>query len=125
MKGRKLRRIGGRWGFTLVEVLVALVILATALLSLAAAAGLAVRQLHYSQTDTEWWTAVQLQLEELSGQGFQNVADGSATVEGYPMSWTVSGSDPKTVTVEVTRTRRNGQVVVDTLLLILPSADTL
>lgn len=125
MKGRKLRRIGGRWGFTLVEVMVALVILATALLSLAAAAGLAVRQLYYSQTDTEWWTAVQLQLEELSSQGFQNVADGSATVEGYPMSWTVSGPDPKTVTVEVTRTRRNGQVVVDTLLLIMPSADTL
>ena len=125
MKHRECRRIGGRGGFTLVEVLVAILILGITLLSLAAATGLSYRQISYSKRDADWSVAVQQQLEGLTGDGYRNVTSGSGTVDGYPMTWTVTGTDPKTVTLEVSRTLRSGQVVVDTLVLIMPAADTL
>ena len=125
MKHRECRRIDGRGGFTLVEVLVAILILGITLLSLAAATGLSYRQISYGKRDADWSVAVQQQLEGLTGDGYRNVTSGSGTVDGYPMTWTVTGTDPKMVTLEVSRTLRSGQVVVDTLVLIMPSADTL
>lgn len=126
MKHRKCRRNSWRRGFVLVEVLVAIIILGATLLSLSAASALAYRQISYGLRDADWSAAVQQQLEELTGDGYRNVTSGSGAIYGYPMTWTVTGTDPKTVTLEVTRTLRSGQVVVvDTLLLILPAADTL
>lgn len=120
-----LRRLRHERGVSLVEVMVGIVILALALLSLSAASGLAARQLYYSRTDSQWSAAVQQKLEELGSQGFANVSNGSGVVQGYNMTWTVTGTDPKTVKLMVQRQTRLGQIVVDTLLMSLVAADSL
>jgi Tfp pilus assembly protein PilV len=99
MSAQKRNRIRGERGVALVEVIVGIMVLATLLLSLAAASGLAARQLYYSRRDMDLWSALQAQAE--------------------------SGTDPQVVTIVASWTNRAGQSVADTLVLVLPSADTL
>lgn len=112
-------------GISLVEVLVTIVILAGALLSLAAASGHAARQLYHSRTDMNYWAAVQATADSISSVGYLNLSNGSATAGGYPMNWSVSGTDPKTVVLRMQRTSRTGQVIRDSLVMYFPAADTL
>ena len=116
--------LADRRGISLVEILVALTILAGALLSLASAAGLASRQLLSGRTDLNAWAASQSQAEDLMSRDFDTISSGSATVHGYPMAWTVSGTNPKKVLVEVDWTNRSGRVVADTLVLYRAQPDT-
>jgi hypothetical protein len=109
----------------LVEVIVGIMVLATLLLSLAAASGLAARQLYYSRRDMDLWSALQAQAESLQWRGYGNIVDGSGTRQGHPMTWAVAGTDPQVVTIVASWTNRAGQSVADTLVLVLPSADTL
>jgi hypothetical protein len=109
----------------LVEVIVGIMVLATLLLSLAAASGLAARQLYYSRRDMDLWSALQAQAESLQWRGYGNIVDGSGTRQGHPMKWAVTGTDPQVVTIVASWTNRAGQSVADTLVLVLPSADTL
>jgi prepilin-type N-terminal cleavage/methylation domain-containing protein len=119
------KRLQGEAGFTLAEIMVCIVILGTTLLSLTAASGYAARELSASRRDLTWWAVAQTQLESLAAEGFKDVASDSATVQGVPMTWTVAGTDPKTVTLVVRHVNSVGGTVRDTLLLILPSSDTL
>ena len=97
--------LADRRGVSLVEILVALTILSGTLLSLASAAGLASRQLLSGRTDLNAWA-------------------GSATVHGYPMTWTVSGTNPKKVLLEMDWTNGRGLVVTDTVVLYRAEPDT-
>lgn len=112
-------------GISLVEVLVTIVILAGALMSLAAASGHAARQLYHSRTDMNYWAAVQATADSIASVGYDNLANGSATVQGYPMNWSVSGTDPKTLILRTQRTNRTGDVLQDSLVMYFPAADTL
>ena len=109
--------LADRRGVSLVEILVALTILAGALLSLAGAAGLASRHLLSGRTDLNAWAASQSQVEDLMSRGFDTISSGSATVEGFPMVWTVSGTNPKKVLLEMDWTNRSGRLVTDTVVL--------
>lgn len=109
-------RIRDERGVSLVEILIGVVILAVALLGLAAAGGVAARQVYSGRQDMSRWAAIQHQLEYLVSQGYDEVADGSTTVQGYPMSWTVTGDDPKQITVVMTREDYQGNSVNDTLI---------
>jgi prepilin-type N-terminal cleavage/methylation domain-containing protein len=107
----------GERGFSLVEVLVAVMVLSVTLLGLSAAGGAAARQVHKGRTDMQAWAAVHQQVEGLKRVGYDCVTDSSAVVQGYPIAWTVSGTNPKQVLLTVDRTKFSGAAVQDTLLL--------
>ena len=112
-------------GISLVEVLVAIIILSGALASLAAAGGHAARQVAGSRRDLNLSAAVQSQMETLRAVGYKGISGDTAVVQGYRMEWTVSGTDPKEVVLEVHWTSRAGYAVRDTVVLNFPSLDTL
>jgi Tfp pilus assembly protein PilV len=117
--------VRGERGAALVEVIVAIIILAGVLLSLAAASGHAARQMYYSRRDMNVWGALQSQAESLRAVGYQKVTNGSSSVEGYNVAWTVKGTDPKTVTVVLSYKTREGTSATKTVELYYPASDTL
>lgn len=117
------RQPTSRLGASLVEALIAVVILAVALLALAASGAIAARQIQRGRDDISRWAALQQQVEALQAAGYDAVEDGSAVVQGYPMSWTVSGEDPKKVTLTVERPGALGGTVTQTYLLFLADLD--
>jgi prepilin-type N-terminal cleavage/methylation domain-containing protein len=115
----RIRGRAGCQGVSLVEVLIGIVILAIALLGLAAAGGVAARQVYTGRVDMARWAALQQQLESVIARGYDSVTAGSATVQGYPMSWTVAGTNPKQITLVMTRQDARGQLRYDTLVTFL------
>lgn len=120
-----VRQTRNEGGVALVEILVAIIILAGALLSLAAASGHAARQIYHSRRELRMWSAVQSQVDSLRAAGFKNLVAGSATVEGYSVSWNVTGNDPKTVTLDIYYASRRGGTQTHSVMLTFPAADTL
>ncbi len=120
-----VRQTRNEGGVSLVEILVAIIILAAALLSLAAASGHAAQQMYHSRRELRMWSAVQSQVDSLRAAGFKNLVAGSATVEGYPVSWTVTGTDPKTVTLDIYYADAQGATRTRDVTLTFPAADTL
>ena len=112
-------------GVALVEIIISIIILAVALLSLAAASAHAAGQIYHSRRELRMWSAVQSQVDSLRAAGFNNLVAGSATVEGYPVSWDVTGTDPKTVTLDIYYAPRQGETQTHTVMLTFPAADTL
>ncbi len=115
------RRAGKRWrddhGVSLIEVLVGMIILSVSLLSLASAGAVGARHLYLSRVDMRRWAALQEQVETLRRSGYSGVTTDSAVVQGFPISWTVTGTDPKKVVLLLERTNVASQIVQDTLVL--------
>lgn len=111
-------------GFSVLEILVGVIVLSVTLLGLAAAGWVAARQAYVSQQDLEVWAAVQEQADSLMIVSYANVTTGSAEVQGYPMTWTVSGTNPKKVVFVVEHTNRSGQPFADTLILYRAGPDS-
>ncbi len=120
-----MRQTQNEGGVALVEILVSIIILAAALLSLAAASGHAARQIYHSRRELRMWSAVQIQVDSLRSAGFKNLVAGSATVEGYPLSWNVTGNDPKNVTLDIYYADAQGETQTHSVMLTFPAADTL
>lgn len=112
-------------GFSLVEVLVSIGVLGVLLPSLLAAMGVSAITLHTSEEKGMWAAAVQSQVEELVGLGYSNISADSATIDGYPMQWSVSGTDPKLVTITVEQGLIATKSATDTILLVFPATDSL
>ena len=106
-------------GAALVEVMVSMVILTSALLALAGAAGLALRSTIQGREDLQLWAAVQWTADSLFTVGAGTVTNGSDIVQGRTVSWTVSGADPLRVELLIDRLTTNRQTVQDTVLLYL------
>ncbi len=120
----KLQRLlwkRGEEGVSLVEVLVGIVILSITLLGLAAAGGLAARQLYLGRRDMQLWAAVQQQVEGIVELGFNNVTTGSGNVQGYDMTWTASApvGNLQQVLFTVDRLDVQRNIVTDTLVIFL------
>ena len=118
-----MERIRNREGVSLVEILIGVVILAVALLGLAAAGGVAARQVYMGRVDMGRWAALQEQLESLVAQGYDSVETGSGSVQGYPMTWEVSGTNPKQITLVMQRENFQGSTVYDTLVTYIADPD--
>ena len=80
-------------GFTLVELLVALVIFTVGILGLAATTSFVVLQTTMAELSTERSAAVQEIVEQLKATDYDQVASGTAYVGPYSMSWTVSAGN--------------------------------
>ena len=120
MKKPQPKRARDERGVSLVEIMVSMVMLSSALLGLASAAGLAVRTTIRGRQDIQLWAAVQWKADSLVSLGWGNVASGSDTFQGYPMSWTVSGVNPERIDLLVDHASlTTGAMIRDTLILYL------
>lgn len=102
--GRTRPRPDDRAGFTLVEVVVALVILAFGLLGLAATSGFVVHQTAIAGATTERAVVQQSAMEEIRARPFAEVSDSSWTLGRYQVSWSVLGSGKDYKTIELVTT---------------------
>ncbi len=90
-------------GFTIVEVLVAVLILSVGLLALASTAALVTRMIGQGDRYTEAATLASRRLEILRSQTCPNMANGSQTVGRFQVSWTVASiASGKGVQVAIT-----------------------
>jgi len=95
-----------RRGFSLVEILVAVTLLACAMMSLAGAAALGLSQMGKARQDLGYSADVQQVADSLVGLGWGKVSTGSSTIRGRPVSWTVSTINPNSQKIDLMVTRR-------------------
>ena len=89
-----------RRGFTVVEVVVALIILTVGVLGLAATTVYVVQQTTLAEVATERAAAVQTVVEQLRARPYPAVSDSSGSYGPYEVSWTVvPGNRSKLVTI--------------------------
>ncbi len=81
-----------RAGFTMVEVIIAIIILAFGLLGMAGTTALVVRQVTLADVATERTAALQSTLERLRALPFDSVNTGSDSVGIFDVDWVVMGS---------------------------------
>lgn len=79
-----------RGGFTMVEVIFAIMILAIGLMGMAGTTALVVRQVTMADLATERSVALQTTLEQLQATPFDRLADGSDSVGIYRVDWDVT-----------------------------------
>lgn len=85
-QGRKRRRAG----FTLVELIVAMLMLTIGLLGLAAVGAVVLKQTRGGTAQTIAVSIAQSRFEQLEGDPCASITSGTATVRGMTESWTVS-----------------------------------
>jgi len=112
-----------RAGFSLVEVMIAMTLLAVAIMSLAGAAALGLSQMGKARQDLQYSADVQQVADSLIGMGWNGVASGSSTIRGRPVSWTVITASASSQKVDIV-VQRQGQasqttVYQDTVTLYL------
>ena len=95
-----------RRGASLIEVLVGVTVLSTALLGLAGAASLGLKQQTRARDDTQYWGDAQQILDSLVSRGFGLAATtDSTTVRGRKIKWIIASpaSAPQKLTMIVWR----------------------
>lgn len=98
-----------RRGFTLIELMAAVMILTVGLLGLAATSGAVMRQIGGGAQATQAATLAQSRLESLHGMDCTTLSAGAATTRGITESWTsVNGSRTVTVTNTVSYVTHRG-----------------
>jgi prepilin-type N-terminal cleavage/methylation domain-containing protein len=117
---------GSRQGFSLVEVMVAVTLLAVTMMSLGGAATLGLSQMGKARQDLEYSADVQQVTDSLVGIGWNKVSSGSSTIRGRPVSWLVNTLSPTSQRVDVMVVRR-GQaettlMYTDTVTIYLAKA---
>jgi type IV pilus assembly protein PilV len=119
------RGFSGEKGFTLIEVLVAMLVLTIGLLGLATLAGTVIRGNSFSNKMTTATTLAQERLEEIQGVGYANAnsldtAGNPESIDSYSRTTIVQSSSPaigmKTVTVDVSWDAGAYSVALKTIL---------
>jgi len=95
---------GRRGGFTIIEVIIAMIILTVGVLGLAGTTAYFVRQTTLSDLMTERSTAFQTILDRLQSLPYDSVTSGTDSVGIYAVAWSSAnnGSQNKTVTLVTT-----------------------
>jgi type IV pilus assembly protein PilV len=101
--------MGNEKGFTLVEAMIALVILAVGLLSVAAMQLTAIRGNAFASGLTEATSVSQRAVETLLAVPYASLANGNDTVTGprgttFNRAWTVANPSPDYATISITTT---------------------
>ena len=81
-------------GASLIEAMVAMLLMTLVLLSLGHAMGSAMKTTARGGQDLRLWADVQRKADSLTALSADSVASGSDVVGGRTISWTVSGSNP-------------------------------
>jgi prepilin-type N-terminal cleavage/methylation domain-containing protein len=95
-----------RNGFSLVEVLVSVTLLSLVLMGLSGAAALGLSQMGKARQDLQYSADVQQVTDSLIAKGYKNVADGSTTIRGRSVSWTVTTVNAKSQQLALIAQRR-------------------
>jgi prepilin-type N-terminal cleavage/methylation domain-containing protein len=95
-----------REGFSLIEVLVSVTLLSFVLLGLSGATAMGLTQMKKARQDLQYSADVQQVTDSLVARGYQNVADGSATIRGRSVAWTVSTINAKSQKIAIVAQRR-------------------
>jgi prepilin-type N-terminal cleavage/methylation domain-containing protein len=115
-----------RRGFSLVEIIVSVTLLGVAMMSLAGAASLGLNQMGKARQDLQYSADVQQVVDSLVAKGWNNVSNGSTTIRGRAVTWTVTTMNANSQKVNVVVTRRGqAQTTVlypDTVSLFLANA---
>ena len=85
----------------MVEIVIAVVIFAIAMTGLVTMAVLGSEQLRVAENEDERWAVTQRKLEALIALDTAVLANGTETVAGYPLSWTVTKGDPTRIVLVV------------------------
>jgi type II secretory pathway component PulJ len=88
-------------GHTVVELVVAIVILAVGLLALSATAGVVSRMMTVSLAEAQARFAARARLEELLAQPSDRLASGAWRREGLSVRWNVGDGDPRRIVLVV------------------------
>lgn len=97
---------GNRDGFSLIEVIVSVTLLSLVLMGLSGAAALGLSQMGKARQDLQYSADVQQITDSLIAKGYQNVADGSTTIRGRSVFWTVTTVTPKSQKLALIAQRR-------------------
>jgi prepilin-type N-terminal cleavage/methylation domain-containing protein len=95
-----------RRGFTLVEVIIAMTLMAVAMMSLAGAAALGLKQMGKARQDLEYSADVQQVADSLIGAGWSHVSNGSTTIRGRPVNWIVNSINAGSQKIDIVVQRR-------------------
>lgn len=95
-----------RDGFSLVEVIVSVTLLSLVLMGLSGAAALGLSQMGKARQDMQYSADVQQVTDSLIAKGYNNVADGSTTIRGRSISWTVTTVNAKSQQLALIAQRR-------------------
>ena len=96
---------GPRAGFSLVELVIAVIVLTFGVLGLAGTTALVVRQITLSDVNTEREAALQTVVERLRATSTGSISTGSTTVGSYTIAWAVTdSSSAKSRTIRVITT---------------------
>lgn len=90
-----------RGGFTLVELVIAVIILSFGVLGLAGTTMLVVRQVTLADVNTERSAALQSVVERLYATSTNTITTGNRTIGSYSVTWAVTDSTTLSRTVRV------------------------
>lgn len=99
-------QLRSRQGFSLVEVMIAMSLLAVAMMSLAGAAALGLNQMGRARQDLQYNADVQQVTDSLIGAGWNHVSNGSATIRGRPVNWVVTAVNGNSQKIDIVVQRR-------------------
>lgn len=97
---------GDRAGFSLVEVMIAMSLLALAMMSLSGAAALGLSQMGRARQDMQYSADVQQVADSLIGAGWSHVSNGSGSIRGRAVNWTVNAVNPNSQKIDIVVQRR-------------------
>jgi prepilin-type N-terminal cleavage/methylation domain-containing protein len=116
---RGLGRRRARSGFSLVEVLVALVVLSIGMIGVATMGSITTRQYSRARDDLGLWAAMQTVGDSLQQQGFGAVSGNTVAVNTYNFSWSVDTSTTNLHKVTLAGWSTAPRGVADTVVIFL------
>ena len=115
--------VGKREGFSLVEVLVSVSLLSLVLMGLSGAAALGLAQMSKARQDLQYSADVTQVVDSLVAKGYTHVADGSTTIRGRSLAWTVTTVNANSQKLAIVAQRRGlaatDSVYADTVTVYL------
>ena len=118
--GRSQDRPGPSAGFTLVDALVSMMVLAVGILGLAATVGLVGQQMRGVKVETQLASLARAEMERLLAEGYDRLESGQRDQGPYSIRWEVDGEHPKVVRL-ITTFDDGGRVQADTLATLVGS----
>ena len=111
-----MTRLKGKTGFSVTELLIALIMISIGMTGFTTAIGLIAAELKIGRRDTEVALLAAQQIEVLKSIGHDDVTPGSLTQGDYQFDWDVEGSNPKKVIFVATYSKSDGGLKSDTII---------